>query len=56
MSDLNMQVYLLCSVKIIKAIGGDRVVFSAGPPGTRKILWQKVCQYVQKPGCINRMD
>ena len=32
---------------------GDRVLFSAGPPGTRARLYARVCQYVQKAGCIN---
>jgi len=35
----------------------SKVIFSAGPPGTRSRLWARVCQYVQsKPGCINRED
>jgi hypothetical protein len=34
-------------------VGGDRVLFSAGPPGTRARLYARVCQYVQKAGCIN---
>ncbi|MBW4468008.1 MAG: hypothetical protein KME07_21495 [Pegethrix bostrychoides GSE-TBD4-15B] len=47
------QVCPICGVKILKIIGGDRVLFSAGPPGTRAILWQRVCQHTQKAGCIN---
>jgi len=47
------QVCPVCSVKILKMIGGDRVIFSAGPPATRAILWQRVCRHTQKPGCIN---
>lgn len=58
MSDNGMpggaQVCPICQVKILKAIGGDRVLFSAGPPGTRAILWTKVCQYTKKAGCINQ--
>lgn len=44
----------VCGVKILKIVGGDRVLFSFGPPGTREMLWSRVCQYAQKPGCINR--
>lgn len=54
MAQLQPQVCPVCSVKILKLVGGDRVLFSAGPPGTREILWQRVCQYTQKPGCINQ--
>ncbi len=44
----------VCGVKImVGVVGGDRVMFSAGPPGTRARLWARVCQYVNKPGCIN---
>lgn len=38
---------------MVGIVGGDRVIFSAGPPGTRARLWARVCQYVNKPGCIN---
>lgn len=54
MSDSGMQVCPVCGVKILKVIGGDRVLFAAGPPGTRATLWAKVCKYTDKPGCINR--
>lgn len=43
----------VCKVKIIKMVGGDRVLFSVGAPGTRLSLWQKVCKHVQNPACIN---
>ncbi|MFE4108672.1 hypothetical protein [Almyronema epifaneia] len=44
----------ICGVKIlVGVIGGDRVLFSVGPPGDRAKLWARVCQYNQKPGCIN---
>lgn len=49
-----MQVCPVCGVKIIKIIGGDRVLFSVGPPGTRADLWAKVCRYADKPACINK--
>lgn len=52
-SEFEPQICTVCGVKILKIIGGDRVEFSSGPPGTRAILWQRVCQHVQKPGCIN---
>jgi len=48
------QVCPVCGVKILAMLGGDRVLFSVGPPGTRKILWNKVCQHVDNPGCINK--
>jgi hypothetical protein len=53
MSD-QMQVCPVCGVKIIKLIGGDRVLFTVGAPGTRESLWKKVCQYTDKPACINK--
>ncbi len=43
-----------CPVCQVKIVGGDRVLFSSGPPGTRAKLWARVCQYVQKQGCINQ--
>lgn len=49
-----MQVCPICGVKILKLVGGDRVMFSAGPPGTRATLWARVCKFTDKPGCINR--
>lgn len=54
MTQSGAQVCPVCGVKILKLIGGDRVLFSAGPPGTRSILWTRVCQHTQKPGCINQ--
>jgi hypothetical protein len=54
MSESGMQVCPVCGVKILKVIGGDRVLFSVGPPGTRATLWARVCKYTSKPGCINR--
>ena len=35
---------------------GAKVLFSAGPPGTRARLWARVCQYVNDPTCINKDD
>ncbi|MGF1461369.1 MAG: hypothetical protein ACFBSG_20375 [Leptolyngbyaceae cyanobacterium] len=51
---MNTQTCPVCGVKImVGVVGGDRVQFSAGPPGTRARLWARVCKYVDKPGCIN---
>ena len=44
----------ICPVCQVKIVGGDKVLFSSGPPGTRAKLWARVCQYVQKQGCINQ--
>ncbi|MBE9180487.1 hypothetical protein IQ268_18150 [Oculatella sp. LEGE 06141] len=54
MSETGMQTCPVCGVKILNAVGGDKVLFSSGPPGTRAALWAKVCQYTQKAGCINK--
>jgi hypothetical protein len=53
MPESGVRVCPVCGVKIIGMVGGDRVLFSVGPPGTRATLWARVCQYTQKPGCIN---
>ena len=53
MAESGTKVCPICGVKILKMVGGDRVFFSVGPPGTRAILWKRVCQYTKKPGCIN---
>lgn len=45
----------VCGVTILVGIvGGDRVLFAAGPPGNRARLYDRVCRYVTKPGCINK--
>lgn len=45
----------VCGVKILVGIvGGDRVLFAAGPPGNRARLYARVCRYVDKAGCINK--
>lgn len=54
MSNQNTQVCPICGVKIVKMLGKDQVIFSAGPPGDRNRLWTRVCQYTDKPGCINK--
>ncbi|MBD2464951.1 hypothetical protein H6G89_28510 [Oscillatoria sp. FACHB-1407] len=53
MPESGVNVCPICGVKIIAMVGGDRVLFSVGPPGTRATLWARVCRYTQKPGCIN---
>ncbi|WP_293090315.1 hypothetical protein [Okeania sp. SIO3B5] len=35
----------ICPVCLVKIVGGDRVLFSSGPPGTKAKLWARVCQY-----------
>ncbi len=54
MSTGSPQTCAVCGVKILKIIGGDRVIFSTGPVGTREILWTKVCQHTKNLACINR--
>nr|WP_228040531.1 hypothetical protein [Nodosilinea sp. LEGE 07088] len=45
----------VCGVKIlVGCAGGDRVLFSVGPPGTRLKLYARVCRHIDKPGCINQ--
>ena len=48
----------LCHVEIEGLVGGDRVIFSMGAPGTRAKLWARVCQYLRTPEqcsqCINQ--
>ncbi|MBE9061554.1 hypothetical protein [cf. Phormidesmis sp. LEGE 11477] len=54
MADPTTQTCSVCSVKIITGTaGGDRVIFSTGPQGSRAKLWARVCQYNKKAGCIN---
>ncbi|PSB16424.1 hypothetical protein C7B65_21665 [Phormidesmis priestleyi ULC007] len=54
MSQDRNQTCSVCGVKILKMIGGDRVIFATGAHSTRAILWARVCQYTQKSGCINQ--
>ncbi len=54
MSNSNVEICPVCGVKIIKSVGGDKVIFSSGPVGTRARLWARVCNYAKKPGCINQ--
>ncbi|MBF2029320.1 MAG: hypothetical protein IGS48_21590 [Oscillatoriales cyanobacterium C42_A2020_001] len=56
MSEQKIQSCSVCGVKIIPMVGGDRVLFSVGPPGTRDTLWQKVCRHTQNLACINRRE
>lgn len=54
MADSSTQTCPICKVTIVDGgIGGDRVIFSTGPQGTRAKLWARVCQYNKKSGCIN---
>lgn len=55
MTEGGMQTCPVCGVKIVPGgFSGDRVLFSSGPPGTRAMLWARVCKFAQKPGCINK--
>jgi hypothetical protein len=54
MSAENTQTCPVCGVKIVKMIGGDRVIFSTGPVGTREVLWAKVCQHTKNLACLNK--
>jgi hypothetical protein len=51
MSEKSIEVCPICGVKIE---GENKVLFSAGSPGSRSRLWVRVCQYIKKPGCINQ--
>lgn len=51
MSNSNRQTCPVCGVTIEN---GDKVIFWSGPVGTRARLWARVCNYVQKPDCINQ--
>ncbi|NJL82129.1 MAG: hypothetical protein HC890_02565 [Chloroflexaceae bacterium] len=44
----------ICPACGVKIIAGQKVIFSAGSPGDRAILWARVCQFAKKPGCINQ--
>ncbi len=43
-----------CPICGIQIENGEKVIFSAGPVGTRARLWARVCNYVKKDDCINR--
>ncbi len=47
----NLQTCSVCGVSITE---DGQVNFSNGSPGTRARLYARVCQYTQKPGCINQ--
>ncbi|MDJ0730212.1 MAG: hypothetical protein QNJ33_09510 [Crocosphaera sp.] len=51
MSNSNSETCPVCGVEIV---GGDKVIFSSGPVGTRARLWARVCNYAKKSGCINQ--
>ena len=44
----------ICPVCNVSITADDQVNFSNGRPGTRARLYARVCQYAQKPGCINQ--
>ncbi len=43
-----------CTICGISITDSGQVNFSHGSPGTRARLYVRVCQYTQKPGCINQ--
>ena len=47
----NLQICPVCNVSIT---ADNQVHFSNGSPGTRARLYARVCQYTQKPGCVNQ--
>ena len=47
----NLQTCSVCGVSITE---DGQVNFSHGSPGTRTRLYARVCQYTQKPECINQ--
>ncbi|MDA0269270.1 MAG: hypothetical protein O3A14_20520 [Cyanobacteria bacterium] len=51
MSSNGIQVCPVCRVSVTAT---GLVIFSAGKPGTRARLYERVCQYTQRPGCINQ--
>ena len=53
MSEVNVEVKVdVCPICGVSIEGNAKVIFSAGPPGTKERLWARVCQYTQKPGCL----
>lgn len=44
----------ICPVCGVTILDGAKVVFSAGPSGTRSRLWARVCNFAKNPGCINQ--
>ena len=51
MSNPSIEICPVCGVKIED---GAKVIFSAGPSGTRARLWARVCNFAQNPDCINQ--
>ncbi len=45
---------LSCPVCGVSITDSGLVNFTHGNPGTRARLYVRVCQYTQKPGCINQ--
>jgi hypothetical protein len=55
MANSQVQTCPVCGVQIVVGmVGGDRVLFSTGPAGDRGKLYERVCRYVDKSGCINK--
>ncbi len=54
MDNNNPKNFQICSVCGVSITEEGQVNFSTGNPGTRARLYARVCNYVQKPGCINQ--
>ena len=54
MSNNNPQNPQICPVCGVSITEDGQVNFSNGRPGTRARLYARVCQYAQKPECINQ--
>ena len=54
MNSNNPQNHQVCPVCGVSITGDGQVNFANGRPGTRARLYARVCQYAQKPECINQ--
>ncbi|MDJ0569771.1 MAG: hypothetical protein QNJ53_12065 [Pleurocapsa sp. MO_192.B19] len=54
MDSNNPQNHQNCPVCGVSIAEDGQVNFSHGSSGTRARLYARVCQYTQKPGCINQ--
>ena len=50
----NSQKLSVCPICSISITEDGQVNFSTGSPGTRARLYARVCQFAEKPGCINQ--
>ena len=54
MNTNNLENFQVCSICGVSITEDGQVNFSNGKPGTRARLYARVCQYTEKPECINR--